>query len=138
MNERLKLPDRRKGNGQQWVRQGVIIGVVVAVLAGTAFVRTQAANPQPYTVAFAATGNSALDDALHGASQLQSLREKAPVGPVALITRAREDTGRFETVLQSFGYYQGKASIIIDGYPLGDPALAETLSTVPASKSVEV
>ena len=138
MNERLKLPDRRTGNGRQWVRKGVRIGVLVAVLTNTAFVRVQAANPQPYAVTIVTTGNSGLDEALHGASQLQSLREKAPVGPVALITRAREDTGRFETVLESFGYYQGKVEITVDGHPLGDPALAETLSAVPASKSVGV
>jgi len=138
MNERLKLPDRYKGDEQQWVRHGIRIGVLVAVLASTAFVRAQAANPQPYAVTIVTTGNSGLDDALHGASQLQSLREKAPVGPVALITRAREDTGRFQTVLESFGYYQGKASITIDGHPLDDSALAETLSALPTDKSIEV
>ena len=37
-----------------------------------------------------------------------ALREKAPVGPFALVTRAREDAGRFQTALNSFGYYKAR------------------------------
>ncbi len=50
----------------------------------------RAADPQSYTVAIAPTGSSALDAALASTSQLQSLRENAPVGPFALVTRANQ------------------------------------------------
>ena len=118
-------------------RKRVAALILFSTLAAAAFERARAADPQPYTVTVAETGNSALDKALDGASQLQSLREKAPVAPFALITRAKEDIGRFETVLQGFGYYQGKVTIAIDGHPIDDPALAETLAAVANGKSVE-
>ena len=64
------------------------------------------ADPQPYAVTLTPTGNAALDQALRDASQLEALREKAPVGPFALVAaRARDDAGRFQTALNSFGYY---------------------------------
>src|SRR5580704_16870869 len=99
---------------------------------------SQAADTQPYDVAIEPTGNPALEQALKDASQLQSLKEKAPVGPFALILRAKGDADRFDTVLRSFGYYDGRVAIAIDGHPLDDPALAQTLSALPESKSAEV
>ena len=53
-----------------------------------------AADPQPYKVDIKKTGESMLDTALNGSSQLESLREKAPVGPFALVSRARQDIDR--------------------------------------------
>jgi len=111
----------------------VLLGALGAIACG----RSQAADPQPYTVAMAATGDSALDKALDEASRLRALREKAPVAPFALVSRARDDVGRFETVLHSLGYYDAKIAITIDGHPLDDPALAETLAKVPEGKSVK-
>ena len=112
--------------------------VLLAAAAAAASGEPLAADPQPYTVTIAATGDAALDDALSSASQLRSLREKAPVGPFALVTRARQDVGRYETVLHSFGYYEGKASITIAGHPLDAPGLAEALTAAPVGNSVAV
>ena len=86
----------------------------------------------------AETGDAVLDKALQEASQLQSLREKAPVSPVALVIRAKQDADRFATVLQSLGFYDGKAKIDLDGRPLDDPGLVETLAKLPEGKSVAV
>ncbi|MBV8888593.1 MAG: BamA/TamA family outer membrane protein [Alphaproteobacteria bacterium] len=97
-----------------------------------------AADPQPYTVAIAKTGNAALDRALTDSSRLIELREKAPVGPFALTERAREDGGRFVTALNSFGYYKGGVDISIAGHALDDPALADLLARLPASPPAEV
>lgn len=104
------------------------------LLAPAAF----AADPQPYSVAIVGTGNAALDTALKNASQLEALRSKAPVGPFALVSRANQDVQRFETVLHSFGYYQGNLAVVIDGTPLDDPALPAKLDTVPQDTSVAI
>lgn len=97
-----------------------------------------AADPQPYSVTVAETGNSGLDNAMKDASQLEGLREKAPVAPFALISRAQADVGRLETVLRGFGYYDGKVAVAIDGHPVGDTDLPKVLEAVPAKNSVAV
>ncbi|MGH7091926.1 MAG: hypothetical protein ACREFB_00140, partial [Stellaceae bacterium] len=99
--------------------------------------RSQAADPQPYTVTIADTGDAALDKALGDASRLRALRKKAAVAPFALVTRARDDVGRFEAVLHSQGYYDAKVAITIDGHPIDDPTLAATLAKVLKGKSVK-
>lgn len=99
---------------------------------------SQAADTQSYDVTIGSTGDPPLEQALKDASQLQSLKEKAPVGSFALILRAKGDVDRFETVLRSFGYYDGRVVIDIDGHPLDDPPLAQTLSALPEGKSAEV
>ncbi len=97
-----------------------------------------AADPQPYTVELKPTGNKQLDQALKDASELVSLREKAPVGPFALVTRAREDVGRFQTVLNSFGYYKAKITVTIAGRSLDDADLPDFLQQAPADPPVPV
>ena len=100
--------------------------------------RVEAADPQPYSVTITETGDSTLDKAMKDASRLEGLREKAPVAPFALISRAQTDVGRLETVLHGFGYYDGKVTVSIDGHPAGDTDLPKTLGAVPAKTSVEV
>jgi hypothetical protein len=99
---------------------------------------SRAADPQPYEVKIAPTGDATLDAALSGSSVLVSLREKAPVGPFALIARAQQDADRFRTALNSFGFYDGKMQIRIAGRPLDDPTLADTLDATPATPPVPV
>lgn len=91
----------------------------------------QAADPQPYRVDLASTGNGALDATLKSTSQLESLRSAAPVNPFGLIARARGDIDRLKTVLESFGYYQSEVSITINGLALDEPSLGDTLSALP-------
>jgi translocation and assembly module TamA len=98
----------------------------------------KAADPQPYTVSIGKTGNAALDRALHDASTLVSLEKVAPVGPFALIERARNDHGRFVGVLHSFGYYKGSVDVTIAGHGLPDPNLPGLLQRAPAKPPVEV
>lgn len=105
----------------------------VALLAPPA----QAADPQPYTVAIAPTGDAALDAALTGSSNLVSLRE-APVGPFALVARARDDKARIEAALGSFGYYAPAVTIRIAGQPLDDPTLPDTLDRARAPVPVAI
>ena len=69
------------------------------------------ADPQPYSVTLKPTGNSALDSALHDAATLISLQDKPPVGGFALVQRARQDVDRFQSVLQSYGYYAANIDI---------------------------
>jgi len=116
------------------MRRTLLFFLVLLTWTGAAW----GADPQPYVVTLKPTGNAALDQALHDASQLVSLRENAPVGPFALVARAREDAGRFQTALSSFGYYKATATLTIDGHPLDDATLADTLDKAPAKPPVPV
>jgi len=98
----------------------------------------RAADPVSYIVTLTPTGNAAIDGAAHDASTLISLQTTAPAGPFALIARARGDVTRFETVLNSFGYYAGHASITIDRRALDDASLTEALDAEPAASKVPV
>jgi len=97
-----------------------------------------AADPLPYTVTLPSTGNGALDAALSASSQLQSLRSRAPAGPFAVISRARQDIPRLLTALQSFGYYQSSVTITIAGSGLEDPTLPDRLQALPAAPPVPI
>lgn len=88
-----------------------------------------AADPQPYKVDIASTGDSDLNATLKATSELLTLRTSAPVGPFGLIGRARGDLERLKTVLESFGFYQSYVAITIDGLPLDDPGLGEELTS---------
>ncbi len=97
-----------------------------------------AADPQGYTVSIPDTGDGQVDGALHDSSLLVSLRTKVPAPPFALIDRARGDYGRFETVLQSFGYYKAKIVITIAGKDINDKTLPDVLEKAPAGQTVPV
>jgi len=112
--------------------------IAALLLLGLTGPVAHAADPRTYTVLLDPTGDAALDRALADSSMLIGLRERAPVGPFALLVRAQEDQGRFETALHSFGYYQGKALTSIAGHPLDDPGLAEFLEHSPADPPVPV
>jgi translocation and assembly module TamA len=98
----------------------------------------RAADPQSYTVTIAPTGDSAIDGVMKDTSTLNSLRTSAPVGPFALITRAQGDVGRFQSAMQSFGYYDSKATIQIDGHPLDDLGLPDELAALPKGRVAKV
>jgi translocation and assembly module TamA len=97
-----------------------------------------AADPQPYTVTLKPTGNSALDSALHDSATLISLQDKPPVGGFALVQRARQDVDRFQSVLQSFGYYAANVDLTIAGHPISDPTLPDIIGQLPAEPKAEV
>ncbi len=108
--------------------------VMASLLAGPA----RAADPQPYAVTIKPTGDAALDGALRDSATLISLLKKAPVGPFALVARARGDVGRLTTALHSYGYYLGSVAVSIDGLPLDDAALPAKLDAAPAKPPVPV
>ena len=56
----------------------------------------------------------------------------------ALTERARQDKGRFETALQSFGYYKAAVIMTIAGHNLDDPTLPTTIDNAPANPPLEV
>jgi translocation and assembly module TamA len=97
-----------------------------------------AADPVGYTLTLTPTGNAALDGALSGSSQLAALRKNAPAGPFALVARARSDIGRLQTATDSFGYYQAKITVTIDGKPLDDPGLPDALGALPSGSQAKV
>lgn len=108
--------------------------LLFVTLSGFSF----AADPQPYDVKLAPTGNAALDKALHDTSSLVSLQKTAPVGGFALTERARQDLDRFTTALHSFGYYKARIILTIDGRSLDDPTLADVIDHAPANPPAPV
>ncbi len=98
----------------------------------------RAADPQPYTVSLTPTTPAALDKALRDSSNLIGLRDTAPVGPFALVTRARDDKARLETALNSFGHYAARVRIEVAGRALDDPALPAAFEAAAASVPVAV
>ncbi len=118
------------------MRRVTLLLILAAILSRS--VPTLGADPQPYSVTLKPTGNKAMDSALHDASSLISLQEKAPVGGFALVERARQDADRFQTVLRSFGYYAAKADITIAGHPITDPTLPEIVGQLPAEPKAEI
>ncbi|MGH7066764.1 MAG: autotransporter assembly complex protein TamA [Acetobacteraceae bacterium] len=97
-----------------------------------------AAGPLSYDVVLAPTGNASLDHALTASSTLLSLKQAGPVGPFALIERARNDEQRFQTVLESFGHYAGAVTTRIAGHPLDDPALPRILAGMGPKPAIPV
>lgn len=116
-----------------WRRHlGMCLALMMMVAAA------HAADPQPYTVAIAKTGDAELDQMLKESCTLISLNEAAPVGPFALVARARADVERFTIALQSLGYYQGKVQIRIANRPLDDRGLYDTIEYSPAQPPIPV
>ena len=112
--------------------------VLATLLIGTMPHVGLAADPQPYEVVLAPTGNGALDKVLHDTSSLIALQKTAPVGGFALTERARQDLGRFTTALHSYGYYKAQIVLTIDGHGLDDPNLTERIDRAPASPPLPV
>lgn len=98
----------------------------------------RAVDPQPYTVKIDDSGDESLNQILRDSSQLVSLRVPAPTPPFGLIERARADIPRIQTALDSFGYYQNKVSITIDGLTLTDPKLPIVLDQAGTSVPVHI
>ena len=110
--------------------------MAIALLYGAS--SAYAADPQPYKVDMASTGDSTLNATLKATSELETLRKTAPVGPFGLIGRARGDLERLKTVLESFGHYQSYVEIRIDGLPLDDPGVGEELTSRSKDNDAEV
>jgi translocation and assembly module TamA len=107
---------------------------LVAALAAPAW----AADPVSYKVDHFTTGDGTMDATLRATSDLVTLRTSAPVSPYALIARARSDGERLKTVVESYGYYESKITIKIDGMALNDPGLADHLNALPKKQDAHV
>jgi len=115
-----------------------MVCLLAAVLGSSALDRGNAADPQPYSVTIAPTGDDAIDQAAKDASTLLSLQDKASVSPSALLARARADAKRFATVLDSFGHYDGVVQVTIADHPLDDPELEALLEAADGHTPVPV
>jgi translocation and assembly module TamA len=111
--------------------------VTVCVLVGFC-PPARAADPQSYKVDLASTGNRDMDATLKATSDLESLRSSAPVSPFGLIGRARSDVDRLTTVLESYGYYESKVAIKINGMALNDPGLGDAMTALPKGADAKV
>jgi len=97
-----------------------------------------AADPMPYTVDIAPSGDEEVDKALADSSNLVTLRETGPVGSFALIIRARQDVDRLGIVLGGLGYYAARVTAAINDRPLDDPDLPDLLDHAPANPPAKV
>ncbi|MGH9917802.1 MAG: autotransporter assembly complex protein TamA, partial [Nitrososphaerales archaeon] len=114
-------------------------GLVFLLACGVlGFPCAHAANPQAYKIDWVSSHEKAIDSTMKLTSQLETLRETAPVDPFGLIARARGDVTRLQTVLQSFGYYDGSVSITINGMGLDSAQLADTLAALPKKSDARV
>jgi translocation and assembly module TamA len=100
--------------------------------------RAYAADPQVYKVDIASVDNRDIDATVKATSDLVSLRSSAPVSPFGLIGRARSDVDRLITVLESYGYYEAKVIIKINGMALTDPGLGDVLTALPKGTDARV
>jgi translocation and assembly module TamA len=107
---------------------------LLAALAAPAW----AADPVSYKVDHFSAGDGTMDAMLRATSDLVALRTSAPVSPYALIARSRSDVERLKTVVESFGYYESKITIQIDGMALNDPGLADHLNALPKKHDAHV
>ena len=112
--------------------------LLATAIACARLTQANAADPQPYTVDIAKTGDAAIDGALAGTSSLVTLRKTAPAGPFALVGRARSDAAKLETVLGGFGYYDAKVTVTIDGTDVDDPALPNRIADIPKAQPVKI
>jgi translocation and assembly module TamA len=115
--------------------------VISTFLAGCALLfclAAHAADPQAYKVELAPVGNGDIDQTLKATSDLIALRASAPVSPFGLIARARSDTDRLKTALESFGYYESHVIININGVLLTDPSLGDALTALPKDSTAQV
>jgi len=119
-------------------RRRIFPGSLLILLLIAIAPAARAADPQPYTVSIASTGNDDLDTTLNDSAQLVTLQGKGRIPPFALVERARSDVQRLKTALDSFGYYDAKLTIAIDGHDVDDPDLPAYLDGVPKGTSVAV
>lgn len=112
--------------------------LAVLVCALMSVPAAQAANPQPYRIAWSSSANHNIDSIMKATSELQTLRATAPVTPYELIARARGDISRLQTVLKSFGYYQNTVAISIDGLALDSAQLGQALTALPQGAEARV
>jgi translocation and assembly module TamA len=124
-----------EGSRKRVGRAGAI--ALACVCANLPF-EARAADPQPYTIEIAPTGDGDLDAALQTSSLLVTLKDKVAVAPFALIARAISDADRLQTAAESLGYYAARPQIAIDGKEPGDPNLPTMLESVPQGQTVPV
>jgi translocation and assembly module TamA len=108
--------------------------IIGAWLAASAW----AADPQTYKVRLEGAVGKEIESTLSASSDLVSLRTSAAVSPMGLILRARGDTVRLKTVLESYGYYQSAITVTIDGDALTSADVADKLTALPKGKNATV
>jgi translocation and assembly module TamA len=114
-----------------------VVGAWLA-LAMTLALPAWGADQQSYKVRLEGGVARDIASTLTASSDLVSLRKSAPVSPLGLILRARSDTVRLKTVLESYGYYQSAVTATIDEAPLTSADLSDKLAAMPAGKEAAV
>nr|WP_243429714.1 BamA/TamA family outer membrane protein [Acetobacter sacchari] len=112
----------RSRRRKRWIVRALTCAGVAVVCTAFNAVASSGAKPAasapvgqtiPYATKIAASGDGDLDAAINASSDLLSLQKTQAVGPFALAGRIRSDYGRVKTALESFGYYDGAATITV-------------------------
>jgi translocation and assembly module TamA len=117
-------------------RNPAALALLLALLLSSA--AAQEERPVRYETSLVPTGEAALDTALTDASRLRRLAEEAPVDGFGLVARARAEIPLLEQVLQSQGYWGGRAEVRLAGQPADTPGLAERLAATPGPVPAEI
>ena len=97
---------------------------------------TPSAEALPYNLRITGTDDTDILRALQDTSTLYRLRQEPPPDGEGLVRRAEADLRRLTDVLSGYGYYQGTASIRIDGVPVtGETSLAAASRAAEASRA---
>jgi translocation and assembly module TamA len=115
--------------------RAALIALLVALLHPAA---AQEERRVSYATTYVPTGEAALDGTLADVSRLRRLAEEAPVDGFGLVARARAELPLIEEVLQSQGYWAGRAEIRLAGEPLDAPGLADRLAARTGEVPVEI
>jgi translocation and assembly module TamA len=83
----------------------------------------------PYTLRITGTDDSDVLRALQDTSSLYRLRQEPPPDGEGLLRRAESDRAKLADVLSGYGYYQGLATIRIDGVPASGQAAVAAAET---------
>jgi len=79
-----------------------------------------------------------LGTALEASSNLAALTDEPPPSVAGLVRRAEGDLERLRAAMRSYGFYEGEATITLNGVPLDDPELLDRLQRAAEGLSVQV
>lgn len=115
------------------LKRGFGCAALCLAAAGTA-----GAQDTPYAVSMTPIEDAALRQGLIDSANLITLEREAPPSAIGLVRRAEADRSRLIAALRSLGYYDGTVTILVDGRPVPDLALVETLQANGGGRTIPV
>ncbi len=116
-----------------WGLRSVLVALLAAALVLPGGFQARAQDGLAYTTRVVGLGEDVADraamaEALRASSNLVQLEGEAPPRPAALIRRAAIDVEQLRGVLRSFGYYDGRVAVRLDGQAHDSPGISAVLA----------